>query len=275
MLDAFPLVAILRPRQCGKSTLAGRLIEDFYKPNLMNYSIITATKNSAETLERCLDSVMKQKILPKEYIFVDADSTDETLNIIKSAESSNKNVDFKIIHQKDDSGIYGAFNMGIEEASSELICILNSDDWYEKNAINIVLKAFTDNRDTDILYSSIFFHNPAANKYLRYPRSFLFLPFMMPLAHPTCFIKKNVYKRIGLYDINYKISADYDLIYRAFQNNINFCGLRKPLVNMQLGGTANSSRILARKETLKIALKYCKIKFLPYLAYLLRILLSK
>ena len=113
------------------------------------------------------------------------------------------------------------------------------------------------------------------SKSIRIPRPLIYFPFLMPLAHPTTFVKKSVYDKLGLFNESYSISGDYDFLYLCYKEKINFCEIRKPLVNMLLGGAANSNRTIARKETYEIAKKYSYWKLLPFLAYIIRIFLKK
>ncbi|OGV37101.1 MAG: hypothetical protein A2X48_04630 [Lentisphaerae bacterium GWF2_49_21] len=239
----------------------------------MTYSIITACLNSARTISRSIDSVLSQKTLPDEYIFVDGGSADGTLQIIKERGGDFK-TSFKIINQTEKTGITGAWNLGLKEVNSDLVFILNSDDWYEPDAVPEIFNAFEANPDADIAYGSIDFHE-GNRKYTRDCRPLWMFPVMMPIAHPACFVRKSVYDKMGCFDERYRISADYEFLYRCHIKGIKFCEIRKVLVNMELGGTANSNRAAARAETREIAKKYCQIPFLPDLAYFSRILTGR
>ncbi len=243
-----------------------------------SYSIITICLNSEKTIQKSMDSVLKQKYLPKEYIFVDGGSTDSTIDIIKElqikVDNNNLSVKVKLISQIENSGIYGAMNIGVKAVKSDIVFILNSDDWYEANTAEIVLSAFAKSADIDIVYSSLFFHEKNI-KYLRKPRPLSFLPFMMPIAHPTTFVKKSVYDKIAYFNEDYSISSDYDFIYRCYSSNLKFLKIKKVLVNMLLGGAANTHRVTARLETYNIAKKYSKFALLPFIAYIARKILKK
>ncbi|HCE45309.1 MAG TPA: hypothetical protein DET40_17350 [Lentisphaeria bacterium] len=244
----------------------------------MTYSIITACLNSSRTIQRSIDSVLEQKGKPEEYIFVDGGSTDDTLKIISEkeifSENNNFKTSFKIIEQKEKSGITGAWNLALREIDSDLVFILNSDDWYEPDTISTILSAFEADPDAGIVYGSIYFHR-GEDKYLRNCRPLWMFPAMMPIAHPSCFVRKSVYDKAGLFDGKYRISADYEFLYRCYNKGIKFCEIRKPLVNMELGGTANSNRAAARTETREIAKKYCPVPLLPDVAYLARLVAGR
>ena len=114
-------------------------------------SIVTPSFNSEKTIEKTILSVInQQKIYPLQYIVVDGGSTDNTCKIIQ------KYADYiNIFISEPDSGAYDAMNKGINLATGEIIGVINSDDWYLKNAIKIVESEFDKNPEIDILYSPI------------------------------------------------------------------------------------------------------------------------
>ena len=237
----------------------------------MIYSVLTACLNSERTIRRSIDSVLSQKIQPAEYVFVDGGSADGTLQMIRE---TNFKTSFKIINQKEKTGITGAWNLGLTEVKTDIVMILNSDDWYEPDTVPEILGAFEDNPDVGIVYGSTYFHK-GEDKYLRNCRPLWMFPVMMPIAHPACFVRKSVYDKVGLFDENYKITADYEFLYRCLRKGMKFCEIRKPFVNMELGGTANRNRETARRETREIAKKYCSVPLLPEMAYLARLVCGR
>jgi glycosyltransferase involved in cell wall biosynthesis len=241
----------------------------------MTYSVITACLNSEKTIGKSIDSVLSQKVQPEQYIFVDGGSADATPQIIRDKELLAKENDFKtrfkIINQTEKTGITGAWNLGLREIAADIIFILNSDDWYEPDAVSEILSAFEVKPEVGIIYGSICFHK-GKFQYLRKCRPLWMFPVMMPIAHPACFVRKNVYEKGGYFDQKYRISADYEFLYRCYRDGVKFCEIRKPFVNMELGGTANSNRVTARSETREIARRYSHIPLLPELAYLARLL---
>jgi glycosyltransferase involved in cell wall biosynthesis len=240
----------------------------------MNYSVLTACLNSAGTIGRSIESVMMQDPRPSQYVFVDGMSSDGTPDVIRDTLRKGSYTDYKVVVQRDKSGITGAWNLGLPEITGDAVFILNSDDWYERGAATSVLEAFSSMPDIGIVLSSAYFHIGGAN-YTAEPKSFSLLPILMPVIHPGCFVRKDVYEKVGPFDCRSGISADYDFIYRCHNARVKFHQIRQPLVNMQLGGIANSSRARARKETLEIALRHSGKKLLPYLAFWTRALLGR
>src|SRR5258706_14931273 len=124
----------------------------------MRYSIITACLNSSATLHRTIHSVFSQTTLPGEYVFVDGGSSDGTLKVIDEArawaEANRRDLNFKVIHQTTKGGIYEAWNLALSEVTGELVCLLNSDDWYYPYTMAHVLDCFGRCADAEILLGS-------------------------------------------------------------------------------------------------------------------------
>jgi len=179
-----------------------------YKKKIL-FSIITVVLNNQKTIKRCIESVLSQKYKNFEYIVIDGGSNDRTQELILQYK---KKID-KIIFKKDNN-MWEAINRGIKISEGKIICILNSDDYYTKNALNIAEKYFR-NSEIDYFFGAIkkrkiFYHfNP---EHVDYKFN------CYPSHSVSFFIKKSVQKEIGLYDINLKYCADYDLFFKLFKN---------------------------------------------------------
>jgi glycosyltransferase involved in cell wall biosynthesis len=198
----------------------------------MRFSIITPVYNAEKTIERTLLSVIKQpRKAELEYIVVDGGSQDRTFEIIQ------KYVNYiDVFISESDGGVYDAMNKGIGRSAGDIIGIINSDDWYNDNALQTVEKAFIEHPDTDILYSPIYnyFDGEYLNTFL--PGQLDLLPFKFTINHPSCFIRRSAYDKLGNYDLSYRIAADYDLILRAYQSGLTFRSVSTPLVSYSLNG---------------------------------------
>lgn len=195
-------------------------------------SIITPVYNSAKTLEKTILSVIQQDIkVELEYIVVDGGSTDGSLDIINRY---RERID-GIISEKD-RGVYDAMNKGIALATGEIVGIINADDWYNPGALQIVEDGFAQNPTADIVYSPVetYFNGEYLIRFI--PGSLERLPFKFILNHPSCFIKKQVYDRLGTYDLTYSIAADYDFILRAYSSGCSFHYVESPLASYSLNG---------------------------------------
>ncbi|MEI5639551.1 MULTISPECIES: glycosyltransferase family 2 protein [unclassified Pseudoalteromonas] len=217
----------------------------------MKVSIITVCYNSSATIEDTIKSVLSQDYQDIEYILIDGGSTDSTLDII------NKYRDrITSIISEPDEGIYDAMNKGIKNATGEIVGILNSDDFYEaKNVISEMVSKF--DSDTEIVFGDLIFVKPEniekVTRFYSLPNFKAWkLRFGWMPPHPATFIKKSVYDRFGLYKINYKISADYEVFVRfLLVNKVRFKYVSKTLVRMRDGGVSTSglkSSITLNKE---------------------------
>ena len=169
-------------------------------------SIITVTKNSEKFLEECILSVHNQTYKNYEHIIIDGNSNDNTLGII---EKHKEKIAYWI--SKNDNGLYDAMNKGINYCTGDIIGILNSDDIYYPDALEIVNRYFNSYQDLDFLFGSVYKYkllhgyNP---KKIRWSFGFY-------TSHSVgFFIKKTSQLNVGLYNLKYKWSADYDLFYR-------------------------------------------------------------
>ncbi len=187
----------------------------------------------------------------KEYIIIDGGSTDKTPEIIRSF--GNK-VD-RFISEKD-NGIYDAINKGIRLASGEVIAILNSDDCYaHSNVLSSVADALSKSK-TDSLFGDLDYVDLSMQKVVRKWRSGeyhreRFLNGWMP-PHPAFFLKRSAYEKYGVFNTEFGISADYELMLRMlFKNKLSSVHLPEVLVKMRVGGKSNASvknRLHANQE---------------------------
>lgn len=221
----------------------------------MKVSIITVTYNSEAHLEQTIKSVIEQTYKDIEYIIIDGDSTDNTKKIIGKYQPNIT----RFISEKD-SGIYDALNKGLEMASGDIIGILHSDDFYEhERVIEHVVASFKQNK-ADALYANLYYVDAGnTKKIIRKWKSGIYQPnsfkFGWMPPHPTFFVRKNVYERLGKFNLNFKTSADYELMLRFIhKHHIKLAYLNEYIVRMRVGGQSNASfnnRILANMEDRK------------------------
>lgn len=224
-------------------------------------SIITATFNSAKTLKDTIQSVLRQTNKDFEYLIIDGGSTDETIDIVKSYESEFSGR-LKWVSEKD-QGIYDAMNKGIKMASGDVVGILNSDDYFTSNDIlQTVADAFKC-QEMDAIYGDIhFIRDGNPQKCVRYYSSRMFRPFwlrfgFMP-AHPSFYCKREVFEKAGLYSLDYKIGADYEMMVRLFKKyRIMSQYINKDFVTMRTGGASNNN-VRSRITLINEDVKACK-----------------
>jgi glycosyltransferase involved in cell wall biosynthesis len=210
----------------------------------MKVSIITATYNSAGTITSCMDSVLNQSHADIEYIIMDGGSEDDTIKMITEAAKLNPNIIFK---SEPDNGIYDALNKGIARATGAIIGFVHSDDFLaDTDVISHIVEAFGTEK-ADGVYGDL--HYVAFDNTDKIIRNWVSKPYKKKLlkkgwmpAHPTLFLKKEIYDTYGLFSMSYKIAADYDFILRVFQQkNLKFFYLKKTIIKMRVGGVSNKS----------------------------------
>ena len=230
----------------------------------MKISIITASFNSEKTIRDTLESVKCQEYNNVEHLVIDGLSTDETLSIVGQYSNISR-----VISEKD-KGIYDAMNKGLRLATGEIIGILNSDDIYTDNKVlKEVVDIFQDD-GVDACYADLqYVDEEDTNKMVRYWKSgnykknSFFYGWMPP--HPTLFLRRRVYDKVGHFNLALKTAADYELMLRIFvRHNFNIRYLPRVIVKMRTGGASNASfrrRLHANQED-RLAWKINNLK--PY-----------
>lgn len=222
----------------------------------MKISIITVVYNNEKTIEDAILSVLSQSYQDIEYIVIDGNSTDQTISIINRYRDKIS----KFVSEKD-SGIYDAMNKGVLMATGEVIGILNSDDVYtDENVIQDVFYHFDKNKNLQSLYGDLVYVSPNDIKKVvrswtsrQYYESFFEDGNVPP--HPALFIKKEVYDCYGVFNLKFRLAADYDLMLRILKKyNISTLYIQRLMVRMRLGGATNKSInniIKGNKEIIK------------------------
>ncbi|MCD9477850.1 glycosyltransferase family 2 protein [Photobacterium phosphoreum] len=206
----------------------------------MKVSIITATYNSSKTIIDTLKSLEEQTYSNIEYIIIDGASKDNTLDVIKNNCSR-----VSTIISEPDNGIYDALNKGINTATGDIVGFLHSDDLFAyPEAIEDIVKSMSEH-NTDAVYADLqYVDKDNINSIVRYWRSGEYninkvKDGWMP-PHPTFYMKRECYQQFGLFDLKFKISADYDSLLRyLYLNNISMSYLPKVTIKMRVGGASN------------------------------------
>jgi glycosyltransferase involved in cell wall biosynthesis len=207
----------------------------------LKVSIITVSFNSAKTIADTIDSVLSQDFPEIEYIIVDGCSTDGTVDIIRQ----NENRISQWISEKD-QGMYDAMNKGIAMATGDVIGILNSDDVYMNTHVVSDLMRLMQSQNTEVVFADLILVDSSnQNKVLRYYDSGRFHPnkfkFGWMPAHPTVFVKRELYQRVGKFSTTYQIAADYEMLIRMLAiEKASYAYYPKPVVRMRSGGASTS-----------------------------------
>lgn len=213
-------------------------------------SIITVVYNGAKTIEDTIISVVEQSYCNIEYIIIDGQSTDGTLDIIKKYKDK-----INCVISEKDNGLYDAMNKGIRQATGDIIGIINSDDWYEKDSIAKVVSYFKSN-DVDLVYGKMFYVFSDGTKTMTGKEPLNELEYRMVISHPTVFIKKNIYEKYGVFDTTYKLAADYDLLLRFYHMNVKFGFVDDVIAFFRVGGSSYQHHKVTNTEHIHIVRKY-------------------
>ena len=211
-------------------------------------SIITVCLNSEKTIEQTIQSVINQTYPNIEYIIIDGKSTDGTLDIIDKYKDK-----ISIFVSERDKGIYDAMNKCLKLATGELIGIINSDDWYEPDAVENIVNTFLEDRTAQIFYGDMNVYEKDKFRGIRYPSSLKELHTWMAIPHPSVFIANEVYKKYR-FNSKYKIGADRDLMLKLYSKNYTFKYINKIIANYRIGGynDLNPSRRMIERITISL-----------------------
>lgn len=222
----------------------------------MKISIITVVYNNEKTITDAIQSVLGQSYKNIEYIIIDGNSNDNTINLINEYKEK-----LGYFVSERDNGLYDAMNKGIQVTTGDIIGILNSDDLYQDSeVISDVIKEFSNDPKLDILYGDlVYVKSYNTDKVVRnwkskgYYNNFFNNANVPP--HPSLFVRRKVYKEAGLFDLQYKLAADYELMLRIFKKHtFKSKYINRLIIKMRLGGATNqnfSNIVNQNKEILK------------------------
>lgn len=203
-------------------------------------SVITVCFNSQKTISRTIEAVLSQTYPNIEYLIIDGASKDNTISIAESYSDMffDKGYTYRIYSEPDD-GLYFAMNKGIELSSGDIIGIVNSDDWYEPDAVKIAANIYK-KHPYDILMCSMnrwkgikrTIKAPSVKKY-KTSRDF---------CHPAMFVTRRTYEEIGSYNTS-MFYADFDFWLRQFKENRVYIISERIVTNFMLGGVSNQKSI--------------------------------
>jgi glycosyltransferase involved in cell wall biosynthesis len=208
----------------------------------VSISVITATWNCAGTIESCLRSVSAQRWPHREHVVIDGGSKDETLALL---ERHRRQIGTLV--SEPDRGIYDALNKGIARARGDVVGFLHADDIYaHDDVLDKIAQAFADPSICGVYGDLQYVRKEDTSQVVRhwasepFESSFLKRGWMPP--HPTLYVRREWYQRIGGFDLNYRIAADYFSVLQLFQQP-NFKAIHIPevLIKMRVGGVSNRS----------------------------------
>jgi len=206
----------------------------------MKISVITVCYNSVATIRDTIKSVLEQDYSNIEYIIIDGGSKDGTLEII----NEYKNKIAKIISEPD-KGIYDAMNKGIYVSTGDYVGTLNSDDIFSHSKVLSDVARLLENTEFDAVYGDLILVDRENTSKIvrRFPSKYfkkwkIRFGFMLP--HPTFYARRNLFDELGYYKLNYRVSADFELITRFLKRGITTTRISDVMVKMRQGGISSN-----------------------------------
>lgn len=204
----------------------------------MKISVITVCRNAEDTIEETIKSVLAQTYKNIEFIIIDGNSTDNTLNIINKYKT-----DINYLLSENDTGIYNAMNKGVNAATGDILYFLNANDLlYSDDIFQIVVNTFNKN-NIDVLWGDVEFidnnRNHVGFDYYKMRNKLDFLK--QNICHQSIFYKADCFKKYGLYDESYILYADYDINLRfLFKNKLKGKYINKIISKFDITGVSQS-----------------------------------
>ena len=217
----------------------------------MKISVITVTFNCVETVEQTINSVLSQKHQDIEYIIIDGASTDGTKEII---EKYSDKIDYTCSEK--DFGIYNAMNKGLVHVTGDIVLFLNGDDFFvNEHVISKMVREFENSPQTEIIIGKERINGKMTHTYDPSINPSMYVDVFFP--HQATFVKKTVYDKIGYFDEQYRISADYDWILRACYYGVKIKWIDEVISDFRSGGRSASAGCVA--EEFLISTKYLQL----------------
>ncbi len=218
----------------------------------MRISVITVTRNCVQNLGDTLDSIQCQSHTEVDRVWIDGDSSDGTIELLRSRRVSPEDT---ILSEPDD-GVYDALNKGIRHARGDVIGFLHGGDIFSDRRVLARIAEVFEDPGVDAAYGDLVYvkkHDPSA--VVRYWRAGQFSVAKLARGwmppHPALYVRRETYARVGGFDTRYAIAADYDQILRMFSSpGLKSRYLPGVLVKMRVGGVSNRSlgAILAKSR---------------------------
>lgn len=200
-------------------------------------SVITTVLNGERHLESAIRSVIDQDYPYLEYIIIDGGSSDATLDIVRKHGSR-----ITAWISEPDEGIFDGMNKGIAMSRGRLIKLLNADDELTTTAVSRAVAFYDHSVDPVVIASDIDFINEAGKRLKVIDRSRFMNP-VGPVLHPSWFVDRRLYDRLGLYRTDLRCSSDFEMFLRFNHNGVEFKYVDQPLVRFRAGGVSTRTSL--------------------------------
>lgn len=227
-------------------------------------SVITVCRNSAATIERTIESVFGQTYPQVEYIIIDGASTDGTLAIIRGYEDRLGGW-----VSEPDRGLYDAMNKGLQRASGDFVHFLNSDDHYYDSE---VLARIAPQLDRRCLCHAQLIHTEEDGRTRMFGRPFDWEAELRVsrTPQPALFVPLDIYREHGLFDLRYRIAADYEMMLRLARHNPSKF-IPVPTTVMHAGGVSYRNMAASFREAMIISCRYGRPGAAAFVTFLWRL----
>jgi len=208
-------------------------------------SIVTVCFNRASTIQRTIDSVRAQTYPNIEYIVLDGGSSDGTVDVIRA--NLGLIAEWRSAR---DGGLYAALNEGVVRSRGRFVQFVHADDWLEPDQIERAVAAARAT-GAEIVHGELLMHRAQGGHWLRTGRNDWYppAPATLPaISHPTVFVQRSVYERIGLFRTDLRIAADVDWLLRAAREGVAMVHEPRLRSNMSEGGVSTRRQRLALGE---------------------------
>lgn len=220
----------------------------------MKLSIITVCFNAERTIEKTIKSILGQTFTKYEWIVVDGKSTDRTNEIIKEYILEFERKGIKVDYRSEyDKGIYDAMNRGAQRATGEYLTYMNADDLYYKNDSIERVITILENTSADIVYGDTCFIK-TNEQYIEKAKAIETITYHLPFCPQAAFVKSELQRQLQ-FDIQFRISADYDFFLRAYLQGNKFQRVEQVVAYFTFGGASNENRVRTYKEDVAVKVK--------------------
>jgi glycosyltransferase len=205
----------------------------------MKISVVTASYNSEATIGLTIESFLEQTHPEKEMLVIDGASRDATIKLVESFKSGA----IRVVSEAD-KGVYDAMNKGLRLFEGDVVGFLNSDDTFHDSEVLADIAAAM--QQADIVYGDLkMVRDHRSKKLVRMWHAGKFRPYAFQLGwvppHPTFYVRKEVVRAVGEYDLSYVTTADYDYMLRALAlNGFRVQYIPRVLADFQMGGISTS-----------------------------------
>ena len=215
----------------------------------MDITIVTIVYNGVHEIEKTIKSVLAQKNSNVEYVIIDGNSNDGTLDVINKYKDK-----IDVIISEKDNGIADAFNKGIQHASGDYIALINCGDTLEPNVLEGIRSV---KEYSDVIYGDCIVHDVRNDRfYKKKAMDIDKMQYFLPFSHQACFVSKKAYEKYGLYESEYKICMDYALIRKMYAQEAKFTYIEIPMACFSTEGISYRKPIDTMIENMRIACHY-------------------